>query len=560
VWPGPLAVVVLIRRPWRRPVLVGVVAAICLSSFVWSIVLEDRSVTEAYFSSSARVWELGVGALLALTFDRLRIGQRTAELLAGIGLTAIVVPAVVLGRVSTYASWQLVVPVLGTAALLAAGCGGRRVGVARVLTTRPMQWVGDASYSLYLWHWPVLVLGAAYAGATVSPLESAGLVTVAAVLGCLSYYLVEAPFRRPRAGWAGPGRGLLLWPAAVGATAASIIWSQHLATVAEQEQVQRAKDYYQGEKNQEAPEPGTSSGPPTLADRIARSLTLADDDAPIQFPLKNLESLGEDLWKKVYDCHAAYVETSAPRCPLGDVDADRTVVAMGDSHMGMWLPALDVLGERQGFKVVAFVKYSCVPYDVQTTIKEVGGDYTQCEEFRAWTIRQLDQLEPIAILAGARGLAGGLASAPVAERVREWETGVRSSVAELKTHAPVVKLVADITEQEREPADCLTTRTSTMASCVTTESTRVQLANAILRRAAAWTQTDYVDVTTLVCVRRRCPVVVDRTATYADNDHVSVTLGESGVRRPGHAACTPVPVTGPWGRSATGLRHPDLAA
>ena len=264
VWPGLLAVIVLIQRPRLRSVLVGVVAALCVSSFVWSVVLEDRSVTAAYFSSPARVWELGIGALLALTSDRLRIGQRTAELLAGIGLTAIVVPAVVLGRVSTYASWQLVVPVLGTAALLTAGAGGRRVGVARLLTNRPMQWVGDASYSLYLWHWPVLILGAAYAGATVSPMESAGLVTIAVALGCLSYYLVEAPFRRSRTAWAGPRRGLLLWPFAVGATVASTIWSGHLAAVAEQEQVQRSQDYYQDGRTRRR----RNQGPPRARRRL----------------------------------------------------------------------------------------------------------------------------------------------------------------------------------------------------------------------------------------------------------------------------------------------------
>ena len=119
--------------------------------------------------------------------------------------------------------------------------------------------------------------------------------------------------------------------------------------------------------------------------------------------------------------------------------------------MAMWLPALDVLGARQGFKVVAFVKFSCSPYDVLTAIKEVGGEYTQCQEFRAWTLRQLDQLEPVAILAGARGLAAGLAPTSVEERVPEWEVGRRSAVTELKTHAPLVKLVADIAEQEWEP-------------------------------------------------------------------------------------------------------------
>jgi peptidoglycan/LPS O-acetylase OafA/YrhL len=528
VWPGVLAIVVLMWRPRARTVLLGVVAAICVSSFVWSVLLENRSVTSAYFSSPARGWELGIGALLALLSERLTIGRRTAELLAGFGLVAIVVPASVLGRVSTYSSWQLVVPVLGTAAVLAAGASGRDVRAARVLTTRPMQWVGDASYSLYLWHWPVLILGAVWVGAAVSPWESTGLVAIAAILGCLSYYVVERPFRRPGTWWRGSRRGLLLWPVAVGAAIGSTIWSAHLVSVAEQEQRQRSLDYYQGHQDQEMPQPGSPSDAPTVADRIARSLALADANAPIPFPLKNLEGLGDDLWNRVFDCYAGYDETSVPMCPLGDVDADRTVVAVGDSHVAMWLPALEVLGARQGFKVVAFVKFSCPPYDVPMAIKEVGGDYTECEEFRTWTLRQLDQLEPVAILTGARGLAAGLAaSTPLEQRIPEWEAGVRSAVAELKTHAPVVKLLADVSEQAQDPAECLTTRTATMASCVTTEGTRLKLGNAMLRRAAASTRTDYVDVTTLVCGDGRCPLVVDRTATYADNDHVSVTWAKT---------------------------------
>ncbi len=207
VWPLLLGVVVLAGGRLTRHV-VPLLAVACLASAAWWVHLGVLDPQRAYFSSAARAWELGLGALLALLAPRLvRLSVRTRTSLGAAGLTAVLAAAVSLGTTGTGATWRIPLAVLGTAAIVAAGTGGdARGAVHGLLTARPMTWLGDRSYSLYLWHWPVLVLGAAH-GTLV-------LLAVVTVLTLASYHLVEQPFRRGRLVGRG-ARALVMWPAAL---------------------------------------------------------------------------------------------------------------------------------------------------------------------------------------------------------------------------------------------------------------------------------------------------------------------------------------------------------
>ena len=141
--------------------------------------------------------------------------------------------------------------------------------------------------------------------------------------------------------------------------------------------------------------------------RIAHSLELAEQEAPLPSPLVNLSSLADDVWNRHFGCFAAYQATRVAICPLGDTPRDRTVVALGDSHVGQWLATLDLLGKQRGFKVIPLIKLSCAPYDVQHAIEEVDGDYTQCTEFRTWAGRKIARWQPAAVVLAARVLAAG---------------------------------------------------------------------------------------------------------------------------------------------------------
>lgn len=177
-------------RGIRAAILVVIVA-----SFVWSMWETATAPTWAYFSTFSRAWELGVGAAVAVfarTFAL--IPTRARPLLAWSGLTGIAVSLFVVTSESAFPAPWAALPVLSTALVIVAGTGGE----ARYLwplTNRVSTYVGDISYSLYLWHWPIIVLLAVYLPLDTLPNQAIGLGLIL-VLSIASFHLVEDPIRR----------------------------------------------------------------------------------------------------------------------------------------------------------------------------------------------------------------------------------------------------------------------------------------------------------------------------------------------------------------------------
>ena len=335
VWPVLLAVVAILASGRKRKVIVLVlIAAAWMASLMWSLVLTPRSPTASYFSSGTRAWELATGALVALGGNLLpyvpRLGR---QVLAGVGLLAVLVAAVSYDDTTAFPGWHALLPVLGTAALLAAGSRGP-IGASRLLTVPPLQYVGNISYSLYLWHWPVLVLGAVYVGASRSTVETLELLVVVLLLSVLSYHVVENPIRRSRGPVLRGRRALAMWPVALTAVLVSCAWAGAHATSAFEARIA-------GTPHVEPPPPprisgGTQAPLPTAKQRLAGALRLADSKSPIPFPLVNLKGLHEDVWQFKFKCYSSWDDIAHEVCATGEPD-DRTVVIYGDSHAGMWV-------------------------------------------------------------------------------------------------------------------------------------------------------------------------------------------------------------------------------
>lgn len=201
VWPGLLLIVaVLVRGARYRRALTAAVSVIIAASLIWSVAQTSVNQTWAYFSPLTRAWELALGALIAVSapsIARLKPAW-AAQALAVLGLAGILIAAIVFTSETRYPGYAALLPVVGSAALIAAGCANRETFVGRALSVRSMQWVGARSYSLYLWHWPLLIIPAQYAGRNLSVLENTGLVLLTVVASAATYRFVENPVRRAR--------------------------------------------------------------------------------------------------------------------------------------------------------------------------------------------------------------------------------------------------------------------------------------------------------------------------------------------------------------------------
>jgi peptidoglycan/LPS O-acetylase OafA/YrhL len=166
-----------------------------LLSFAACVVLTEIKPAAAFYVAPTRAWELLVGALLAAWRPR-ALPMMATQGLGLIGLGLILAAIFGFDETTSFPGGAAAVPVLGAAAIiLAGGAGGG--WVTRLLATAPLRGVGLISYSLYLWHWPILVLLAFWTVRAPSPLESAGAVALSVLLAFLSWRYVERPFRRP---------------------------------------------------------------------------------------------------------------------------------------------------------------------------------------------------------------------------------------------------------------------------------------------------------------------------------------------------------------------------
>lgn len=219
-FPLLLIVLGLVARPFgrRRGVLVVGVSLAALASLGLAAVLTATFGADlveshgrfAFYASPTRAWEFLVGVLVALAEPRLvRVGRRVAGVGAALGLVAIFAGAwVAVGSDATIGVATLA-PVLGAALVILSGTPGTVLS-ERVLSARPMVWIGDRSYGWYLWHWPFMVF-ARLSFPTMSPWVLLGVGILALVPTELSYRYVEQPIRHSDAwlGWRAVATGVV---------------------------------------------------------------------------------------------------------------------------------------------------------------------------------------------------------------------------------------------------------------------------------------------------------------------------------------------------------------
>ena len=348
----------------------------------------------------------------------------------------------------------------------------------------------------------------------------------------VTFRLVENPLRRSRV--LRPGRrSLALWPVAIAAVALAVVASEREATTLLEARMAGATvdtSTAIGPAPEATPSsrarPGNDSqqrsttARPSLEDRLAEALRAADSAAPVPFPLINLPGIPEDAFRLPPDCVVDPEETSTKVCPIGHPQGEHTVVVLGDSQAGQWIPAIDLLGHDQRWRVLPLIKLGCSPFDVPS-VDGGGANYWQCEEFRAWAAEYITRARPELVIVGSEATSYRLRPAAGLTLEQTWSSGVTGLLERLRGQGARVVVLADTPDFAFDPVDCLTAPGSTLDSCVGAPHAGLAEANAATRETADRLGVAFMDTPALLCLHGRCPLVVDRTMTFMDYSHVS---------------------------------------
>ncbi|QIG43851.1 acyltransferase [Nocardioides anomalus] len=532
LWPALLLVLVLLarRRALPRRLVLAVLGVLTLASFVWSVVSTSSDPLAAYFSTPARAWELGLGALTALVAVPLasRLPAAVRGVLCAAGLGLILAACLAYSDATPFPGWQAAVPCVGSALVLLAGAapGPTQPLPVRLLGVRPMAVVGDWSYSLYLWHWPVLII----ATRKVDPLGLwRTLLCVAAVfvLSALTYRFVEQPFRSSRR--FPTRRALALYPGAVALVVVGALganWYSEYSTGAFEDNPPVTLSNF-GVKD-----PGSFdlSKDKTVA-LVQASVIAARHHMAIPSDLKPDLLTVRDDEPDVGECD--YEADSRQLCPRGDTSADRTIVVFGNSHARMWIPAFDEIGQQLGYQTYYFVKPNCAATLV-TVGELVPGSpaWPQCDDFRTWALSQIEELHPSLVVVASSGPNPVLYDSdgtriPKAGIPGAVQAGYEDLFDRLETTADRTVLIRDVPKSTDLPDECLTKKGNDLGDCLfkplpaSTEDADLSVA------AAQATGTEVVDSTPWVCWDGQCPAVVGDTLPYRDRGHLTTVYAAS---------------------------------
>ena len=366
----------LLRPRHLRTAFVVLLSALTVASFVYAIFAHQDDQASAYYNSFARAWELLLGALVGALVRYIRWPMWLRTVLATVALAAgLSCGALIDGARQFPGPWALV-PVGATILLILSGAGlpggtgeARMPAPNRLLAAGPLAELGAVAYTLYLWHWPLLIFWLSYTGnAHVNFVEGAAILLASGLLAYLTTRFVEDPLRYPTRLPTALGSVVLLL--GVTLTATAFTWREPVSVprATGKELLTLNPDDYPG----------------------ARALT-----AHVRVPALRMRptvlEIKDDLPATTVDgCISDFVNPAVVNCTYGDRGASRTIALAGGSHAEHWLPALDQLGHVHNFKVVTYLKMGC-PLSTEQVPLIMGNNapYPQCREWVQRTMAKL---------------------------------------------------------------------------------------------------------------------------------------------------------------------------
>lgn len=486
-WPLLIVLIAFLARRFGgglRTWVALALGAIGAASLTYSVVLTAAHQQLAYFHTLTRVWEFVLGGLLALFVDSVTLPKLVRVVLGWAGVVGLVMCGLVLQVGTVFPGYAALWPTLCAVLVLLAGTSGSPLGADRILGSRPVRYIGDLSYALYLWHWPVLLFYLTYRNQPEVALRGgAVIIAISFGLAVLTHHLIEEPARKSRfgepTGWGAYRFGAVLLVAALGAAVAWQNYTDRQAefaiSVDDPNHPGAAAQYpgfrYRGEPNVE-------TLPPLVA-----------------LPHEWGTTEGMDC-----EVEGAICTQRADGTPA------KQVVMIGDSHMQQYLAAMRPIAEQRNWELVSILKGAC-PY--ASDPEDFGQD---CTDWNDSAAERIVAMAPDLVFTQATyDVRVGLTEKTPPGFVRGWETLTDADI-------PVVA-VRDTPRHPSDPATCVQLNGPQAPACTTPRAELYSVQPPYAAAPGVPAGVSFVDLTSFFCTATACPPVIGNVWVYKDFNH-----------------------------------------
>ncbi|WP_372477359.1 acyltransferase family protein [Nocardia australiensis] len=493
-----------------RPVLALTVAVLAVLSFVYA---DNGSAAHQgwnYYDSFARAWELLAGALLAIAVPWLSVPRVLRVVLAVAGLAIVGACGFLVDGANRFPGPAALLPVGAAAALIVAGNNlelASRPFALRALASRPMVELGALSYSLYLWHWPILIFFLFESGASTAGFVGGfGVIAVSSVLAYATQHFVEEPLRlrskQPSPMTMRYRRGVGVAVSTVGVIAIGLGMTWHVAMSAHPPQLV-------GYLN-----PAQYPGAEALASGAhvpQAPMRPSVFEAPAELPYPTTDG-----------CIADWDTREAITCTYGDAAAERTMAVVGSSHAEHWIPALVELANEHHFRIQVYLKMGC-PLTVANDPSYKGEPIPDCHDWSREVIDLLGEQRPDWVFTTGTRPRDDAGDETPQDYLDVW--------TELSDRGLNVIAIRDTPWLRRDQvryraADCLA-KGGDRIGCGMSRDYALDPVNPAAAPAASFPNVFPLDLTDAICETDVCPVAEGNILIYHDEHHLTTSYSRS---------------------------------
>lgn len=519
------------------------VTLLSLLSLVWLLIEFTTNPTTAYFSTFSRAWELGFGGFLSLV-SASAFKERLGNMLPQLRILAV---ALLIGSIAIVTpdnfGYTLLIPVLATGFVLLTGEDNGSDLAHRVLANKAFVGIGAISYSLYLWHWPIFVFGK-----DLGLMESFGQrlvgMLLSFILAIFSYRYVELFFLRiplPNKKALTPKKSgkSFAFPAIVTGTLVAVLWLFTYSGLAIGKDGVQAKAWVPGIGNEIAnsasPNPTKTGQTPTTAlpawtVKLNEAMALKSVPVALQSSLRSTQIL-DYPWKNSMTCKsqsqvpARADNISTTYCSTPAVPAGKKLVVLGDSFAGSLMPAVLESVDLNKWQVTVIFRLECMWADVTPVGYKDKKAMNGCPAARTWMTSQITQIAPDLLILTEESIHPILA--PSGKGPEVWGAGADKSLKKLTTLSKktlVVGMHSGIPVGGL--SKCLTKNLDLTAKCFGDQRTASGYRQ-VQKNLASKYSVGYLDLTPWLCVRGKCPPIIDSKIVYADTFHFTPAMSKA---------------------------------